>query len=271
MNLELVLRQDFLSPAPILQVNSSFVNNQKTCNTVSIPAIPSLAEMLKQIGRLPKNSLFFGCTEDDLPVLLDLRNSAPGPILISGDAGAGKTNLLKVITQFATLKYDAHEIQFGVITDHPEEWKDRAAFPHCVGIFSMHEKGTANFIRALEAWTNLRRRNNESVLLLIDDLDAFAHWNSSLIQEMHNILLHGPEKQIWTIATFNPKQHGCADVWLKYFHTQVFGYTNSLAIVGDTGMPETRINALSKGLEFFLKDSTKWIKFRIPHASARDS
>jgi hypothetical protein len=253
-----------LSPAPVLEVISRFVNPKKIGSPVSMPAIPSLEEMLAQVGRLPKECLFFGYAEDDLPVLLNLRNSAPGPILISGDAGAGKTNLLKVITQFATLRYDADEIQFGVITDRPEEWKDRVEFPHCVGIFSMCEEDTANFIRALEAWTKLRRRHNESVLLLIDNLDAFAHWNGGLIQEMHNLLLHGPEKQIWTIATFNPKQHGCADVWLKYFHTQVFGYTNSLAIPGDTGMPETRINALSKGLEFFLKESTKWIKFRIP-------
>lgn len=264
MNLELILKQNFLSPAPIREINSSFVNKEKTRSITAIPAIPSLAEMLEQVGRLPKECLFFGCTEDDLPVLLDLRNSAPGPILISGDPGAGKTDLLKVIAQFATLKYDADEIQFGVITDRVEEWSERTGFPHCVGIFSMREKGTANFIRALEAWTNLRRRTHESVLLLIDDLDAFAHWNGSLMQEMHNILLQGPEKQIWTIATFNPQQHGCADVWLQYFHTQVFGYTNRLALGGETDITAKNINALSKGLEFFLKESTNWIKFRIP-------
>lgn len=261
MNVELVLRQDYLAPPPIPGIARSFVNPKKIGNAVSLPAIPSLEEMLKEIGRLPKNSLFFGYAEDDLPVLLNLQNADPGPILISGDAGAGKTKLLKVITQFVARTYDPHEIQLGVITSHPEEWQDRVDTPHCVGLFSMCEPDTVNFVKALEAWTNLKKRQQESVLLLIDDLNDFAGWNSDLIQEMRNILLRGPSKQIWTFATFNPKEQAYALPWLKYFHARIFGYTTQ----NEPGLSETKMETLSKGREFFLKQSAKWIKFHIPN------
>jgi hypothetical protein len=264
MNLELVLRQDLLSPAPVREINRSFVNKKKIGNTVSIPAIPSLEEMLKQIGRLPKDCLFFGYAEDDLPVLLNLRNLEPGPILISGDAGAGKTDLLKVITQYATLKYDPQEIQLGVITDHPQEWQDQLDCPHCVGLFPMREKGTVKFIQALEAWISYARRNAESVLLMIDGLGDFAHLYGGLTHEMNEVLVHGPARKIRTIATFNPRQQPDAHTWLKYFHTQIFGYTKNSTLANDPGLPEATIRSLASGCEFILKESGKWIKFRIP-------
>lgn len=264
MNLDLVRRQDYLPPAPVLKTTSGFANGEKSNSAVSFPSVPSLEEMLKQVGRLPKDSLFFGCTEDDLPVLLDLRNPHPGPILISGDAGAGKTELLKVITQFAAHRYDPCQIQYGVVTDRPDEWKDRVQFPHCVGVFSMRDHGTVSFIKALEAWTDLRKRNQESVLLLIDGLDEFVHSHSELINEMTKILVYGAARKIRTIATCSLRQQKGTEAWLQYFHTQIFGYTKNAAIPGDAGLPETTIRSLASGCEFILKESGKWIRFRIP-------
>lgn len=264
MTLELIRRQDYLPPAPVLKTTSSFVNDEEIGKAVSFPTIPSLEEMLKQVGRLPKDSLFFGCTEDDLPVLLDLRNPHPGPILISGDAGAGKTELLQVITQFAAHRYDPCQIQYGVVTDRPDEWNDRVHFPHCVGIFSMCEEGAVRFIKALEAWTDLRKRNEESVLLLIDGLNEFARSHSELIDQMTKILVYGPTRKIRTIATYTPSQQQDAQAWLKYFQAQIFGQTNSATIESDPGLPESTIRSLASGCEFILKESGQWIRFRIP-------
>src|SRR5690242_6059651 len=62
-----------------------------------LPALPTLNEVLTEFGSMPVEALFLGVASDGLPVLLNLFDSTPGPLLISGDAGTGKTALLQSI------------------------------------------------------------------------------------------------------------------------------------------------------------------------------
>jgi hypothetical protein len=129
----------------------------------------------------------------------------------------------------------------------------------------MREESTVKFIQALEAWTYRGKRNAESVLLMIDGLDDFAHVHSGLVDALNEILIHGPARKIWTIATSNPRQQKDAALWLKYFHSRIFGYTRNTPVVNETGLSETTIRSLSRGCEFILNESGRWIKFRIPN------
>ena len=60
--------------------------------------VPSLAQvrgdLLASVGDIPKNSVLFGIARDGLPLLLHLRDPRPGPILVTGDQGSGKTAFL---------------------------------------------------------------------------------------------------------------------------------------------------------------------------------
>ena len=223
---------------------------------------PSLEQMLDEIGPLPKTSLFFGQAEDQLPVLLDLSNPQPGPILIAGDPGAGKTRLLQVMARFIVYRHPPQTTQFGVITSCPQEWNDLADLPHCVGIFPVQARSAVEFIRALALWTRMTRMHRQSVLLMIDGLDQFANLNSSVGHDLETILVHGPANQIWPIATLDPSRSGCGENWLKHFRTRVSGYTASASLPDD--QPLADLEALSKGTEFSLKARFRRIKFRIP-------
>jgi hypothetical protein len=59
-----------------------------------VPAAPSLTDSLSELGPLPKEALLLGLAPDGLPVLLNLHDPSPGPLLIAADPGAGKTALL---------------------------------------------------------------------------------------------------------------------------------------------------------------------------------
>ena len=63
------------------------------------PAAPSLADSSSELGPLPREALLLGLASDGLPVLLNLHDPHPGPLLIAAEPGAGKTALLQMIAQ----------------------------------------------------------------------------------------------------------------------------------------------------------------------------
>src|SRR5512145_523417 len=62
-----------------------------------VPDQQPLSEVLAEFDPIPRAALFLGVASDGLPVLLNLHDPVPGPILVCGDPGIGKTTLLQVI------------------------------------------------------------------------------------------------------------------------------------------------------------------------------
>src|SRR5687768_18065290 len=88
-----------------------------------VPAAPDLSTVLTEMGPLPRQALFLGVASDGLPVLLNLHDPHPGPMLVAGDAGSGKTVFLQTIVHSVAQTQSSEDVQYGVITDHPEEWE----------------------------------------------------------------------------------------------------------------------------------------------------
>ena len=76
-----------------------------------MPAAPSLSEVLAGIEPLPREALLLGVASDGLPVLLNLRDPLPGPILVLGEAGAGKTTFLQTMAQSMIQSQDSNNVQ----------------------------------------------------------------------------------------------------------------------------------------------------------------
>src|ERR1043166_4670240 len=114
-----------------------------------IPVAPNLSAVLAEIGSLPAEALFLGVATDGLPVLLNLYDSHPGPLLISGDAGAGKTAFLQTIAQAAAQTHTPRDLQFGIITNYPDEWKSVDGMTQLAGVFPVGHNSTQEFIASL--------------------------------------------------------------------------------------------------------------------------
>lgn len=172
------------------------------------PDLPALEEVQATLESLPQDTLMLGMAADGLPVLLNLYELAPSPILVVGDRGSGKTALLQLLARSVDLSPKAYSAV------------------------------NASY----EAQQDLR-------------------W----------LLLHGPDKRVWTVATLNTLRATRLRPWLGLFRTHIFGFIHQPALAQtlmrstySAGDPQADLASMLPGLEFSLKQETGWLRFWIP-------
>jgi hypothetical protein len=183
----------------------------------------ALRDLLAELGPFPVEALFLGVASDHLPVLLNLHDPHPGPMLVAGDSGAGKTAFLQTIAQSVIHTHHATDVQFGVITNYPDEWESLEATPHRAGIFPVGQRGTQEFMKSLTSWAHSNKNTQQCVLLLVDDLESVASLDLETVQNFRWLLLRGPARRVWPIVTLNAPRYGQVISWLHSFRTRVFG------------------------------------------------
>ena len=232
------------------------------------PVAPSLADSLSGLGPLPREALLLGLASDGLPVLLNLHDPHPGPLLVAGDPGTGKTALLQMIAQAAADMHAAGEVQFGVVTNYPDEWGHLAELEHCVGIFPTYHDSAMDFLHSLSGWAHANKGSQQSVLLLIDDLESMEHIDFDARQTLRWLLLRGPARRVWPILTLNTERVSQVESWLEAFRTRLFGSIQDDHTAETlSGIPSTSLSQLQAGLQFALREGDDWLKFWIPDGS----
>jgi len=213
---------------------------------------------------LPKESLLLGLEEDGSPLMLDVYDSAPGPLLVAGDGGSGKTAFLKSLAQ-ASDQQSPGEIQFGVITPFPEEWTEQEALSNCLGIWPAYHMAARDFLTQLIGWADSPHGSHQVVLLLVDGLDLLTTTCDFQIQhELRWLLMYGPEQRTWPVVTVNPGRLTHLQTWLDYFKTRILGQVKNpqttRLLVKD---PEINLATLEAGTQFDISRPGGWLKFRL--------
>lgn len=227
------------------------------------PAFPTLRTVLADLSPLPREALFLGVASDGLPVLLNLYDSVPGPILITGDSNSGKTKLLQTIARAAELLHSPDIVQFGVVTETPEEWKAFIGKESNAGLYLAGDDTTKELLQALVTWAHQNRGDGQFVLLLIDNLDAITHLDEQTQQNLRWLLLRGPSRRIWPFITLNTKNAMEHKEWLEFFRTRLFGFTeNPEEAYLLTG--HSTLDHLQAGTEFAMRESGKLLRFWLP-------
>ncbi|MEW6287917.1 MAG: NACHT domain-containing protein [Chloroflexota bacterium] len=228
------------------------------------PAHPTLSQVLAGLGPLPAEALFLGVAYDELPVLLNLHDPLPGPLLITGDPGTGKTALLQTIALAAGQMHSAEQLQFGALTSHPDEWNRIEDVPNNVGVFSLHHRSAEDFILSLASWAHGNKSSKQSILLLLDDLEAVAEMDMEAVQNLRWLLLRGPARRVWPIITLNSHRLDAMAPWLGAFRTRVIGRVQNTEHIRKLGADGAGLRTLSAGVEFTLREGNRWLKFWIP-------
>ena len=232
--------------------------------TKPVPALPPISEVLTEFGPMPPEALFLGVASDGLPVLLNLHDPIPGPILIIGDPGIGKTILLQAIASAAGKMHQPEELQFGALTNHPEEWSRLGNIPNNVGVFPLYHKSSEDFILSLASWAHGNKTSKQSVLLFLDDLDAVSNLDFDARQNLRWLLLRGPARRVWPIITLNPNRMENVLPWLDAFHTRVFGKIENAQYVHQLEAEHAELDSLNLGSQFALREGDQWLRFWMP-------
>lgn len=253
-----------------LQALTELKSEESTKPAVGMP--PSLREVLAEIGPLPLEALFLGIASDHLPVLLNLYDPHPGPMLVAGDSGSGKTAFLQTVAQSVIQTHHATDVQFGVITNYPDEWERIPATPHRVGIFPVGHQGTHEFMKSLAAWAHSNKNTHQCVLLLVDDLESVASLDLETIQHFRWLLLRGPARRVWPIITLNAPRYEQVISWLQNFRTRVFGRVANLQVAEALGGEKaSALSQLEAGIQFCMREKDprsnsvdNWLRFWLP-------
>jgi len=228
------------------------------------PALPHLSEVLAELGPMPTEAMFLGMAPDRLPVLLNLHDPVPGPILIAADAGTGKTALLQTIALAAAIMHQPEQVQFGVMTSHPEEWSGLEEIPNNVGIFPIQHQSSEDFILSLASWAHGNKSGKQSVLLLLDDLEAVTKLDADALQNLRWLLLRGPARRVWPIITLNPNRMENAQAWLEAFRTRVFGSIQNVQLIRSMDAENADLDSLNIGTQFAIREADHWLHFWVP-------
>jgi hypothetical protein len=227
-------------------------------------ALPALDEVIMDYGPMPYEALFLGVATDNLPVLLNLHDPIPGPILITADPGAGKTKMLQTIALAAGKMHQPQSLQFGVLTNHPDEWNGLEQIPNNVGVFSLHDQDAKDLILSLASWAHSNKTSQQSVLLFLDDLEAASNLDFDARQKLRWLLLRGPARRVWPILTLNPNRMENIMPWLDAFHTRIFGMIQNPRHISQLDAVSARLEALHNGSHFTLKEGDHWLRFWLP-------
>jgi hypothetical protein len=229
------------------------------------PAAPHLNDVLAEIGALPTEALFLGVATDGLPVLLNLYDSHPGPMLIAGDAGSGKTAFLQTIAKSVQQTHNANDVQFGVITNYPDEWESVESTSHRVGVFTVGHSSTEEFVGSLASWAHSNKNTHQCILLLVDDLESVASLDLETVQNFRWLLLRGSARRVWPIVTLNAPRYGQIISWLQNFRTRIFGRVANARVAEALGGDKASgLDQLEPRIQFSLRENENWLRFWLP-------
>ena len=226
-----------------------------------LPGRAAIDSTLASLPPLPRRGVLFGVATEGLPVMLDVWNPLPGPVLVMGDIGTGKTDFLRFVAAAAARMHRPDELQFCALTPRPHEWEGFERLRHCFGIVGSGNGAARHALGELVTYLHEDPAPNP-VLLLVDDPTCL---DTAALDLFHWLLLNGPAARLWPLVTLNAELAMELPSWLALFRTRIFGRIAQRDLADEfTPAPDAGLHNLSAGVQFCLRAEGHWLRFRVP-------
>jgi hypothetical protein len=240
------------------------MGNRDEIPASTIPAYPTLENVLAKFLPLPADGLFLGVASDGLPVLLDLSNPRPGALLLLGDKQTGKTDFLQGVARAASMAHPARVLRFVVVTPHLQEWEGWNDIPHSLGLWAPDNPGLKDVLNDLS--TRVQQQNSSAtMLLLVDDLQCLEDADQDVRENLRWLLTNGAAGRVWTIATLNADLASSLPLWVHDFGTRIYGRVGDPDLADRLAtMPGANLRTLLSGAQFCIREKSHWLRFWLP-------
>ncbi len=285
------------SPAPLPPPNTS-TPRPATSNAVprTIPAAPNpaspapvpakanpatagasvltLEQFLQRYRDLPEKTAALGYCDDQLPVLFDFTQATAGPLLILGDHGCGKTNLLRVLLASAARANPPHQFKYLILGARPDEYGDLAEegqkAKHCIELLGTYDRQAQRAIVRMAALAEERYnqyRADPPALLVIDDMKFLTTADTDVRLNFEWLVKHGPGVRVWPVVALQTEDALDMGRWTAHFRTRILGTMPEKA-ANRLGMyPGLAAARLERGKQFGVHVNDSWMRFWAPLAN----
>jgi hypothetical protein len=230
----------------------------------------TVEQILERYTHIPAQTIILGICEDGLPVLFDLMDDHPGPLLITGDAGCGKTMLMQNMVKIAVSLNSPFEVKYATITSNPEEWSGflgNDSRSHCFASHADYDENAGNTIMRLAEIAEQRRCGREegpAILLMIDDLRFIAKADFDVRLNFEWLLKSGPSLQIWPVVSLPTAAAMEMSRVVSYFRTRIIGKMPAGTRTKLTLYDGLSTENLQTGKQFAVRVQDDWLKFWLP-------
>lgn len=253
------MAREFMSA--LASLNELRASREPGLEHFELPSLPTLEMVLARLPHLPPRGILIGLGSDGLPLMLDLTDPAPGPLLVLGDAGSGKTDLLRSVARALSYIHYPDEVQFCALTSRTDEWVGYEQFEHCRGIM----EGDAEVARSRLADLVGQVRDDPArpaMLLLIDDPTSL---HPEMLNLLHWLLQSGPAMRIWPLVALNAELAMEIPDWVARFRARIFGHIDHPDLAEEFAQaPGAALHNLLAGAQFTLRSEGHWLRFWVP-------
>jgi hypothetical protein len=260
------VRSDLAGPlSPPFQV----VPSTRETKLLQLPPF-SLDALVRSLPFLPMQTAVLGKCMDGHPILFDLKDPRPGPILIVGDHASGKTSLLKTIAHSLILTNRSYEVDFNVITGQPQEWnvessRYAAYFPT---ITSNYERSAGDAILNVCDLVESRqhgKRMGACRLVIIDGFETLPHMDFDVRLNFEWLLQEGPAYQVWPVVAVSTETAQKNQRWMNFFRTRVAGFISNQKVGRDLSLlREVDLSTMDAGRQFAVRVGRAAYQFWMP-------